>query len=112
MFKNILGFHIRLVVAGQFEAECWVYHRHNRHWFCSVICNVWHGSDERTVWADCRSQARHQDMSGSRLPGLSRVRHRTPVPKSGDTGARLLPDGRLVGMLDGVPDRCTHGTRI
>jgi len=112
MFKNILGFYIRLVVAGQFEAERRVYHRHHGYWFYPAICNVWHGSDERTVWANGRPPSWHQDMSGSRLPGVRRIRHRTPVPKGGCTGAWLLPDGCLVGMLDSVSDRCAHGARI
>jgi len=112
MLKNILGFYIRLVVAGQFEAEWWVYHRHHGHWFYPAVCNVWHGGDECTVWAHGRPPSGHQDMSGGRLPSVRRFRHRTPVPKGGGTGARLLPDGCLVGMLDGVSDRCAHGARI
>lgn len=112
MFKNILGFYIRLVVAGQFEAEWRLYHCHHGYWFYPAICNVWHGSNERTVWANGRPPSWNQDMSGGRLPGIRRVRHRTPVPKSGRTGAWLLLDGCLVGMLDGVSDRCAHGARI
>jgi len=112
MFENVLGFHIRLVVAGQFKTEWWVYHRYHGHWLCPSVRNVWHGSDERATWADGCAPTGHQDMSGGRLPGVRRVRHRTPVSKGDGTGARLLPDGCLVRMLDGVPDRSPHGARI
>jgi len=112
MFKNILGFHISLVVAGQFETEWRVYHRYYGHWLCLAIRYVRHGSNECATWADSRQSVRHQDMSGGRLSGVCRVRHRTLVSKSVGTGTRLLLDGCLAGMLDRVPDHSAHGTLI
>lgn len=112
VFKNILGFHIRLVVAGQFKTEWRVYHRYHGHWLCLAIRYVQYGSDECSTRADGCQSARHQDMSGGRLSGVCRVRHRTPVSKSVGTGAWLLLDGCLAGMLDRVPDRSAHGARI
>lgn len=109
-FKTVLGFHIRLVVAGQSEAERRVHHRHHGHRFCPAICHVQHGSDERTARAHGRQPVGHQDMLGDWLPGIRRVRHRTPVPEGDGAGAWLLLDGRLAGMLDGVSDSGSHGS--
>jgi len=99
-------------VAGQFKTEWRVYHRHHGHWFCPAVCNVWFGCDERTVRSDGRQPAWHQDMSGGWLLGIRCVCDRTPIPKGGGTDTRLLSDGCLVGVLDGVSDRCVNGARF
>lgn len=100
-----LGFHIRMVVAEPTEAaerRFGVCHHGRR---CgTAVRHVRHGSRERVVRSHGHPSVRHPDVSGDRLPSGRRVHLRTPVPQGDRAGARLFYDGRLAGLLDGVPD--------
>lgn len=112
MYFFVLGFNIRVVVAGPTEARWWIGHRDHGRRISDVVGHVRHGGDERAVRADGRQSARHQDLSGGRLSGVRRVRHRAPVSQGVGFGARIFPDGLLAGMLDGVPDGGAHDSRV
>lgn len=111
-FFVFLGFHIRLVVAGQAEAERRLGHRHDGRRFSAVVGHVRHGGRERTAWADGRQSTGDQDVSGGRLRGGRRFRQRASVPQGNRAGSRVLPDGRVAGLLDGVPDGGAHDASV
>lgn len=101
-----------MVVAGQAEAERRFRHGDHGHRVGAAVGHVRHGGGERAARAHGRQQAGHQNVPGGRLPGLRGLRHRAPLPQGVRASARLLPDGRVAGLLDGVPDRGAHDTRV
>jgi len=100
----LVGFHIRLVVAGETEAD-----RRTGHYgddgrrFGAVVGHVRNSGGQRAARTHCRPSAGHPHLSGGRLPGVRRVRRRASVPKGVRVGARVFRDGRLAGLLDGIP---------
>lgn len=102
-----------MVVAGQSEAEWRIGHcGNNGYRFSDAVRHVWHGRDKRAVGSHGRPSAGHENVSGGRLPGGRCVRCRTLVPKGVRPGARLLPDGRVARLLDGVPNRGAHDAGV
>lgn len=101
------------MVAGGAETERRTSgHRDHGRRFGAVVRHVRHGRGERAARAHGRPPAGHAHLSGGRLPGVRRVRRRAPVPQGVRAGARLLHDGRLAGLLDGVPDCGAHDARV
>jgi len=107
------GFHIRVVVAGDVEAERRTGdHRDHGRRLGAVVGHVRHGGGQRAARAHGRPPAGHARVSGGRLRGVRRVRRRAPVPQGVRAGARVLRDGRLAGLLDGVPDGGAHDAGV
>jgi len=101
-----------VVVAGQAEAERRLGHRHHGRRRGAAVRHVRRGRGQRAVRAHGRPAAGHAHLPGGRLPGVRGVRRRAPVPQGVRAGARLPADGRVAGLLDGVPDGGAHGARL
>lgn len=86
--------------------------RHHGRRCGTAVRHVRHGSGERAVRSHGHSSAGHQNVSGDRLPSGRRVHFRPPVPQGVRAGARLFYDGRLAGLLDGVPDVCANDALV
>lgn len=76
----VAGFNIRVVVAGQAEAERRLRDRHHGRGLRAAVGHVRHGRGERAARALGRRPAGHTHVPGGWLPGVRRVRRGPPVP--------------------------------
>lgn len=99
-------------MAGQAEVNRWLGHRHDGRRLSTFVSYVRHGGRECTAWTDSRQPTGDQDVPGGWLRGGSRFRQRAPVPQGFRPGSRILLDGRVAGLLDGVPDSGAHDASV
>lgn len=101
------------MVAGPAETGWrWTGHGHHGHRFRSAVRHVRHGSGKRAARAHGGQPVGHSDLSGGRLSGVRGVHHGAPVSEGVRAGTRLLPDGYLARLLDGVQDGGAHDAGV